>query len=65
MERIAAASLARDEPDEARAGWFANEIRRQLRSCVDEAGVDAYEAVGGLELSWLGLARYLRKRAAA
>ena len=55
-------SLARDETDEAREAWFADEIRRELRRRMTEADAKAYEVAGRFDLSWRGLARYWRKR---
>jgi glyoxylase-like metal-dependent hydrolase (beta-lactamase superfamily II) len=55
-------SLARDEPDEAREEWFADEIRKDLRRRLSESDAKAYEVAGRFDLSWRGLARYWRKR---
>jgi glyoxylase-like metal-dependent hydrolase (beta-lactamase superfamily II) len=60
---LARASLARDEPDEAREAWFAEEVRRELRRRVGDADARAYEVAGRFDLNWRGLARYWRKRA--
>ena len=56
-------SLERDEDDDARAQWFADEVRRDLSRRVGQSEVSGYEAAGRLDLSWRGLARYWRKRA--
>jgi glyoxylase-like metal-dependent hydrolase (beta-lactamase superfamily II) len=56
------ASLARDEPDESREAWFAEEVRRALRRRMSERDAQAYEVAGRFDLSWRGLARYWRKR---
>ena len=55
-------SLARDDTDEAREAWFANEVRRELRRRMGESEAKAYEVAGRFDLSWRGLARYWRKR---
>lgn len=55
-------SLSRDEPDEAREGWFADELRRDLRRRMNEDDAKAYEVAGRFDLNWRGLARYWRKR---
>lgn len=59
---LAKASLARDESDEAREQWFTEAIRRELRRSMDERAASAYEAAGRFDLSWRGLARYLRRK---
>jgi glyoxylase-like metal-dependent hydrolase (beta-lactamase superfamily II) len=56
------ASLARPGTDEEREEWFALEIRRDLRRRMSEADAHAYEVAGRFDLSWRGLARYLRKK---
>jgi glyoxylase-like metal-dependent hydrolase (beta-lactamase superfamily II) len=56
-------SLARDEPDDLREAWFAEELRRELRRTVGTADAEAYEVAGRFDLSWRGLARYWRKKA--
>jgi len=56
------ASLARPGTDEEREGWFADEIRRDLRRRMSEADAQAYEVAGRFDLSWKGLARYWRKK---
>ena len=54
--------LAREESDEDREARFTGEIRRELRRRTSEADAQAYEVAGRFDLSWLGLARYWRKR---
>jgi glyoxylase-like metal-dependent hydrolase (beta-lactamase superfamily II) len=56
------ASLARPGPDEEREAWFADEVRRDLRRRMSEADAHAYEVAGRFDLSWIGLARYWRKK---
>ena len=56
------ASLARPGDDEARAAWFTNEVRRELRRRLSDADAQAYEVAGRFDLNWKGLARYWRKR---
>jgi glyoxylase-like metal-dependent hydrolase (beta-lactamase superfamily II) len=57
-------SLGRDESDEEREIWFSEELRRELRRRVADADGRSYEIAGRLDLSWRGLARYWRKKAA-
>ena len=57
-------SLGRDGTDEDRETWFAEELRRELRRRLSDSDGRAYEIAGRLDLSWRGLARYWRKRAA-
>jgi glyoxylase-like metal-dependent hydrolase (beta-lactamase superfamily II) len=61
--RLVKASLAREESDEAREAWFVAELRRQLQQRVDGTETRLYELAGRFDLTWLGLARYWRKRA--
>jgi len=60
--RLVKSSLERDESDDAREAWFAEEIRRELRRRLAEAEASAYEAAAPFDLNWRGLARYVRKR---
>lgn len=60
--RLVKSSLVRDESDEAREAWFAEEIRRELRRRVADAEARAYETAAPFDLNWRGLARYVRKR---
>lgn len=62
LARLVKSSLERDEPDEVREAWFVERVRRDLRERMSEADVQAYEAAGGFDLSWRGLARYWRKQ---
>ena len=62
VAELAKVSLARDESDEAREQWFTEAIRRELRRSMEERAARAYEAAGRFDLSWRGLARYLRKK---
>jgi hypothetical protein len=55
------ASLARPGTDEDREAWFTDEIRRELRRRMTESDAQAYEVAGRFDLSWRGLARYVRK----
>jgi hypothetical protein len=55
-------SLARDEGDEAREAWFAQEIRRELRRHMSDVEATSYETASPLDLNWRGLARYWKKR---
>jgi glyoxylase-like metal-dependent hydrolase (beta-lactamase superfamily II) len=60
--RLVLASLAREGTDEDRAAWFADELGREMRRRLGDAGAQTYETAGRLDLSWRGLARYWRKR---
>lgn len=51
------------EPDAARI--FVNCVSSEMRKTLSPSDAEHYIFNGGLELSWLGLARYIRKRAAA
>ena len=53
-----------DEPgsDEERRVRFVEDLRRELRRQMTEEQAMAYEGASPLDLSWLGLARYWRKR---
>jgi glyoxylase-like metal-dependent hydrolase (beta-lactamase superfamily II) len=59
---IAKRSLERNEPDEAREAWFAEQIRDLIRRRTGPSGLESYEVAGRFDLSWRGLARYWRKR---
>ena len=54
--------LAGEGSDEDREARFSDEIRRGLRRRTSDADARAYEVAGRFDLSWLGLARYWRKR---
>ncbi|MQA28289.1 MAG: MBL fold metallo-hydrolase [Luteitalea sp.] len=59
--RLVEQSLAREEDDATRAAWFAEQVRRALQRMGD-TDTRGYEVAASFELSWRGLARYLRKR---
>jgi glyoxylase-like metal-dependent hydrolase (beta-lactamase superfamily II) len=59
---VARRSLGRDESDDARERWFADEIRAQLRRRLSDEEAANYEVAGRFDLNWRGLARYWRKR---
>jgi glyoxylase-like metal-dependent hydrolase (beta-lactamase superfamily II) len=59
---LVAESFALEGSDEAREIWFGERLRRELARHVGDAESRAYEAAGRFDLSWRGLARYLRKR---
>jgi glyoxylase-like metal-dependent hydrolase (beta-lactamase superfamily II) len=61
LARLVEQSLARDEDDSAREAWFAEQVRYGLRGLSD-SDVRRYEVAARLDLSWRGLARYLRTR---
>jgi glyoxylase-like metal-dependent hydrolase (beta-lactamase superfamily II) len=62
--RLAKALLDREAADEDREASFVAEWRRKLRQRMDETDVRMYEVASRFDLSWRGLARYWRKRAA-
>ena len=62
LESVARESLGRDELDSAREAWFCDRVGQALRKRLREEDARAYEVAGRLDLSWRGLARYLRKR---
>jgi len=64
-ERIARAALARDGDDPHREAWFVAQCRQALMRQLGERDVRLYETAARLDLSWRGLARYLRKRVTA
>jgi glyoxylase-like metal-dependent hydrolase (beta-lactamase superfamily II) len=59
--RLVQQSLARDEDDAAKEVWFGEQVRHLLRQ-MGAADVGSYEVAARFDLSWRGLARYLRKR---
>ena len=63
ISSIARRSLERDDTDDAREQWFAEEVRALLRRNLTISEADAYEVAGRFDLSWRGLVRYWRKRA--
>jgi glyoxylase-like metal-dependent hydrolase (beta-lactamase superfamily II) len=56
-------SLAWEGTDADRRARFVDDLRRELRRQMSEAQAMVYEAATPLDLMWLGLARYWRKRA--
>ena len=60
--KIAKASLAREESDDAREEFFVAALRRELCRGMDEKEARAYELAARFDLSWRGIVRYLRKR---
>ena len=56
------ATLRSPGTDEERRAEFVKELRRALRRQMSETQASAYEAAAPLDLLWLGLARYWRKR---
>ncbi|MDR1990244.1 MAG: MBL fold metallo-hydrolase [Acidobacteriaceae bacterium] len=61
--RWAKESLALEGDDREKEAWFIERMRRDLRARVSEPDASTYEMAGRFDLSWRGLARYLRKRA--
>ena len=59
---FAARSLQQDGDDDARAAWFTEEVRRELRRHLDEREAAEYEVAGRFDLNWRGLVRYLKKK---
>jgi glyoxylase-like metal-dependent hydrolase (beta-lactamase superfamily II) len=55
-------SLAEDGTDEDRRARFVDRLRLELQRKMPEAQALTYEAATPLDLMWLGLARYWRKR---
>lgn len=64
VANFARASLARPDDDAAREVWFVSQCRQELARRMAASDVLHYEAAARLDLSWRGLARYLRKRSA-
>lgn len=60
--RLAKQSLTVEGGDEAKEGWFVDEVRRELRRSLSDDDASAYEISGRFDLSWRGLARYWRKK---
>jgi len=56
------ASLAEEGSDEERRARFVDRLRLELRRQMPEGQALSYEAATPLDLMWLGLARYWRKR---
>jgi glyoxylase-like metal-dependent hydrolase (beta-lactamase superfamily II) len=61
---IARATLAEEGSDEDRRKKFAEELKRELRRHMTDDQIASYGVAAPFESLWLGLARYLRKRAA-
>ena len=55
-------TLSSDGSDDQRRARFVEQLRLELRRHMTEAQASAYEAASPLDLLWLGLARYWRKR---
>jgi glyoxylase-like metal-dependent hydrolase (beta-lactamase superfamily II) len=62
VSELVQSSLAEPGTDEERRVRFVNELRRELRRKMMEEQALAYERASPLDLLWLGLARYWRKR---
>lgn len=60
QEDLVRMSLTRDGSDEDRERWFVEQLRLELRSREGAQAAETYEVAGRLDLSWRGLARYLR-----
>jgi glyoxylase-like metal-dependent hydrolase (beta-lactamase superfamily II) len=63
--RLVRESLAREGSDEDRERWFADDVRRTLRTRMSDEDARGYEVAGRFDLSWRGLARYWRTHSAA
>jgi hypothetical protein len=59
---LALDTLRQPGDDEERRATFLDALRLELRKQMTEAQSLAYEAASPLNLMWLGLARYWRKR---
>ena len=62
LSMLVQSTLTRPGTDEERRAQFVAELRRELRRRMNEAQALTYEAASPLDLLWLGLARYWRKR---
>ena len=62
FERVAREALALEGDDASKEAFFCDRIELALRRSLGEEDARAYETAGRLDLSWLGMARYLRKR---
>lgn len=60
--RMVQASLAREESDEAREAWYAEEVRRELGRHIGAPDAHVYEVADRFDLNWRGLARYWRRK---
>ena len=58
-----AADVVRDTPSETASATFVAAAKAEIGKYLPEAAVDQYAFTAGIDLSYLGLARYLRKRA--
>ncbi len=65
MMGLARTSLEQGPDDAAREAWFVDRCREVLERSLASADVSHYETAARLDLSWRGLARYLRKRSGA
>lgn len=61
---LAKTSLARDDSDEGREAWFAEQVEVHLRRTTSESDMQAIKLAAPIGLNWRGLARYWRKREA-
>lgn len=55
-------SIGREESDESREAWFVDQVDRELRRTLTDVEARGYQVAGRFDLSWRGLARYLRKK---
>jgi glyoxylase-like metal-dependent hydrolase (beta-lactamase superfamily II) len=62
VSELVRASLMAPGTDEERRMRFVGDLRRELRRLMTHEQAMAYEGASPLDLSWLGLARYWRKR---
>jgi glyoxylase-like metal-dependent hydrolase (beta-lactamase superfamily II) len=62
VAELVRASLAEEGSDEERRARFVDRLRLELRRQMAEGQALSYEAATPLDLMWLGLARYWRKR---
>ncbi len=62
VSKLVRASLIAAGTDEERRVRFVGDLRRELRRLMTHEQAMAYEGASPLDLSWLGLARYWRKR---
>jgi glyoxylase-like metal-dependent hydrolase (beta-lactamase superfamily II) len=62
--QIAKRLLEKEGTDEQREAWFIDEMRRELRRHMTDADAATCEVMGRFDLSWRGIARYWKKKAA-